>query len=578
MEKKQKFQKKEKFNSAAFFKTKVLWKAKAWQLLIVTSLTTAHALALDANSTNAQITPDTTLGNESSKVTSQEAVETINGGAARGANLFHSFSEFNVKEGSSAYFVNPPGIDNIITRVTGANFSNILGTLGVKGGNANLFFLNPNGIIFGANARLDIGGSFIGSTANNLKFVDGKEFSTTGSQSTALLSISVPIGLGFGTSSGSIRVQGNGLGRRQAFNNPNATENLIDTSVGLQVQPNQTLALVANDLEMEGATLSSVGGRIELGSVAPSSTITLAPVEKGWGLDYDNVQNFQDIKFFQQTIVNSSGIGAGEIYIRGRQVKLAGDSLIEASTLGDLNGGIISITSSDLLELTELSEDTKFVTAIAAQVYPKATGNSGNIIINTGRLFLRDGAQINTTTNGKGSSGSLNVSARDFVELIGTTGNLFSALLNSVNVGATGNSGNLTIDTGKLIVRDGAQIFTGTYGKGSSGSLNVSARDSVELIGRLSNRYGSALSTLVGTGATGNGGNLNLATKKLIIRDGAVISSSTQGQGIAGSLTIKASNSVQLLGKSSSGISSTLSAQTKGFANAGNINIGVVGK
>jgi filamentous hemagglutinin family protein len=65
-------------------------------------------------------------------------------------------------------FANPAEVKNIITRVTDAP-SNINGTLGVLG-NANLFFINPNGIFFGQNARLDLAGTFVGSTANGLKF------------------------------------------------------------------------------------------------------------------------------------------------------------------------------------------------------------------------------------------------------------------------------------------------------------------------------------------------------------------------------------------------------------------------
>jgi filamentous hemagglutinin family protein len=134
-------------------------------------------------------------------------IDQINGGATRGTNLFHSFQEFNVSEGRSAYFTNPAGIENILTRVTGTNPSNILGTLGVSGGNANLFLINPNGIIFGPNARLDVGGSFVASTASSIKFADGTEFSAVNPSAPPLLTISVPIGLQFNGTEGDIVVQ-----------------------------------------------------------------------------------------------------------------------------------------------------------------------------------------------------------------------------------------------------------------------------------------------------------------------------------------------------------------------------------
>ncbi|BAZ15479.1 filamentous hemagglutinin outer membrane protein [Calothrix sp. NIES-4071] len=97
----------------------------------------------------AQIIPDNTLSTEASKLTSNDV---INGGAQRRNNLFHSFTQFNINDGQRVYFANPVGVTNILTRVTGGQASNILGTLGVDG-TANLFLINPSGIYFGKNAR-----------------------------------------------------------------------------------------------------------------------------------------------------------------------------------------------------------------------------------------------------------------------------------------------------------------------------------------------------------------------------------------------------------------------------------------
>ena len=121
------------------------------------------------NTSQAQIIPDQTLGHESSVVTPAVPIkgslaELIEGGAIRNASLFHSFLDFNVGQSQRVYFDNPVGIANILSRVTGNNLSHILGTLGVRGG-ANLFFINPNGILFGSDVQLDIAGSFLASTA-----------------------------------------------------------------------------------------------------------------------------------------------------------------------------------------------------------------------------------------------------------------------------------------------------------------------------------------------------------------------------------------------------------------------------
>src|SRR6476469_1786483 len=148
----------------------------------------------------AQIIPDSSLGAESSRTVPDTInnlpSDRITGGATRGVNLFHSLREFNIREGRGAYFENSSGITNIFTRVTGPNSSNILGTLGVLG-NGNLFFINPKGIIFGPNARLDLRGSFISSTADSIVFNNGFEFSSTNPQTSPLLTVNIPVGLRF---------------------------------------------------------------------------------------------------------------------------------------------------------------------------------------------------------------------------------------------------------------------------------------------------------------------------------------------------------------------------------------------
>ncbi|MEO0984860.1 MAG: filamentous hemagglutinin N-terminal domain-containing protein [Cyanobacteria bacterium J06639_14] len=147
----------------------------------------------------AQIIPDDTLGDEGSIVVDGDAIDRIEGGETRGSNLFHSFEEFNVNTGQQVYFANPVGIENILSRVTGSNVSEIDGLLGVDGA-ANLFLLNPNGIIFGPNARLDISGAFTASTAEMLEFQDGSAFSAVNPEGEPFLTMSVPLGVQFGAS------------------------------------------------------------------------------------------------------------------------------------------------------------------------------------------------------------------------------------------------------------------------------------------------------------------------------------------------------------------------------------------
>src|SRR5919199_1186206 len=203
-----------------------------WHAGLVGLLAISGALSFSRDYTLAQIAPDTTLGADSSVVTPNASVgnlsaERIDGGAVRGANLFHSFQEFNIREGQRVYFTNPAGIENILSRVTGSNASAILGTLGVDGA-ANLFLLNPNGIIFGPKAQLDIAGSFFASTANRLVFNNGFEFSASNPQALPLLTINLRPGLQYGS------------------NHPGTISNAGNLAVG------QNLTLAAGNLDLQG--------------------------------------------------------------------------------------------------------------------------------------------------------------------------------------------------------------------------------------------------------------------------------------------------------------------------------------
>lgn len=520
-----------------------------------------------ASPVTAQIVPDATLPTNSS-VNTEGSNTVITEGTKAGSNLFHSFEQFSVPTGSAAYFNNALDIQNIFSRITGASISNIDGLIRANG-TANLFLLNPNGIIFGSNASLNIGGSFLATTASNISFADNTQFSANSPQTAPLLTISVPIGLEFGSNSGQILVQGAGAVR-------NNSGLLLNREAGLSVQPSATLALVGNGVALEGGILSSEGGRLELGSVDGSSLVGIIPLDKGWALDYSETQSFENIQLSQQAAVDASGVGGGNVQVRGRQIALINGAQIESSTVGSQPGGTLSITASESVELIGRSANNQFSSALGTSVYPGATGDAGSLSIKTGRLSVRDGAQIGSVTSGTGSAGALLINT-DSIELVGTSsdGRFPTSLSTSSRPGATGNGGNLSIKTGRVSIRDGAQIQASTFGPGAAGTLTVEAKDLVELIGTTADgRFPTAIGTSAQRGSTGDGGNLSIKAGQLIIRDGAQIGASTSGTGAAGTLTVEAEDLVDLSGTATgSRRPSALSARTTSSGNAGDLKI-----
>ncbi|MEH2085148.1 two-partner secretion domain-containing protein [Nostoc sp.] len=456
------------------------------------------AITFCGNSAIAQITQDGTLSTNS-QVTSQGNITIIQGGTRVGSNLFHSFEQFSVPTGITAHFQNPTDIQNIISRVTGKSISNIDGILKADG-TANVFLINPNGIIFGNNASLQIGGSFVASTASSLNFADGTKFSATDSRTTPLLTVSVPTGLQFGATAAPIR--------NQSQANPNGARN----PVGIQVQPDKTLALVGGDITLEGGNLTATSGRIELGSVAANSLVSLNPTNQGWVLGYEGVQNFQNIQLIRRT-VNGSEI----------------PSQVDASNR-DGSGGNIQVQGNTV-------ELKGYLVRLRTQVTGVKDG--GDLTINASKLIVRDGAAVSTITRGEGDGGKLTVNASESVEVIGNftdpnTGSITSSGLFSSTVVA-GKAGDITINTRRLRIQDGGQVATDSIasnqnsqlipGTGAGGNLTVNASDSVELIGTSS---GLSSGLFASTNTSGDAGKVTITTGKLIIQDGAEVTVSSQ--------------------------------------------------
>ncbi|MEQ8462110.1 two-partner secretion domain-containing protein [Coleofasciculus sp. E1-EBD-02] len=502
----------------------------------------------------AQITPDATLGNETSVLTpGDNSIDIlIQGGAQRDSHLFHSFEQFNVGDGQRVDFANPGGIETIFTRVTGENSpTNILGTLGVDGA-ANLILLNPNGIVFGENARLDVSGAFRATTADSIIFENGLEFSAANPQTPSpLLTVNVPLGLQFGANPGTIVNQS--VAQRDG------------EVVGLAVQPGQTLSLIGGDVELEGGHLTAPGGKIELGSVFDGE----------WNLNSPQ-SSFSDatsstlgtIQLIEQATVNASGAGGGEILVQGRQVSVRDGSQIQSITLGSQPGANLTINASELVEVVGASPTGFPISSIKTNTI--GTGSGGDLTLNTAQLRVQGQGLVSASTFGGGTGGDLTIRASESVELSGSgfedlqqniilralaTPEQLAALgvppfqvsdieffgggLLAATQGNSSAAGRLTIDTNRLVMRNGAIASTPTGGAGRGGDAVINASESVEI-------SGSAFVTGAFQGTTGDAGNLRLNTQRLSLKNGGLLQTITFGQGDGGSLQVNASESVQM--------------------------------
>ncbi|MFN6453058.1 MAG: S-layer family protein [Nostoc sp. EfeVER01] len=491
----------------------------------------------------AQITPDNTLPNNSI-VTPDGSTFNITGGTQTGSNLFHSFGEFSVPPGGIASFNNALDIQNIIGRVTGGSASQIDGIIRAHG-TANLFLINPNGIIFGQGARLDIGGSFVATTANAIGFGNQGFFSTDNPNTPELLSVN-PSAL--------------------LFNQIEAVS-IQNNSVGLRVPDGNSLLLVGGDINMDGGRLFAFGGRVELGGLAGAGTVGLNGDGNNLSLRFPDSVERSDVFLSNGARVAVIAGDGGSITINARNFEMTGSLLIAGIGRGlgsdNSRAGNIDINATGA---------TNFNTGslIVNQVQPGANGQAGDVSISASTLKVSE-AEVNTNTLGAGKGGNLTIDAQD-VQLI-VRGRLFA----SANLNSTGDAGNLTVKTNTLLVQDGAKIATdtfgvgkggnltiktntllvkngaqvgaGTFGAGKGGNLTVDAQN-VQLIGTSGDGVLSGLFASAQRNSTGDAGNLTIKTNSLLVKNGAQVDASTLGAGKGGNLTID-SQDVQLIDRGS---------------------------
>jgi filamentous hemagglutinin family protein len=514
-------------------------KLVACGIFIASSIHLGCLLAL-CNPALAQISSDGTVP---TNVSQTGNIVEITEGARAGGNLFHSFQEFSVPSGNTVFFNNALDIVNIINRVTGGSVSNIDGLIRANG-SANLILINPNGINFGPNAQLNIGGSFLGSTASSVKFADGVEFSATNPQIRPLLTISVPVGLQFGQNPGAISVQGTG----HNFTVANPIFSPVtrgSDSRGLRVEPGQTLALVGGNISLEGGTLTAEGGRIELGGVA-QGLVKLNSNSGGWTLDYGEVPAFSDIEMRSQALADASGVSGGSIQVQGRNFSVSDGSLVLIQNQGNQPAGAIKVNASESVKVSGSNADGTIRSSLTNETI--GAGKGGDVDISTRQLFVDGGATIVAKTFSLATGGDINIKATESLQIIGTS-SVNSSLTSSI-VAATfgaGDAGNNTVSTGRLTATTGGTVVSATVGTGKGGNLNVNATDSVNIIGIEPNLLIPS-GLFAATFSSGNAGTLTLNTPKLTIQDGGSITTSSFVNGSAGNVLINAPEFIEVKG------------------------------
>lgn len=541
---------------------------------LLQKLVVCSFIVLAGTPAKAQITPDNTLGAESSKITPNvpiggAAADRIDGGATRGSNLFHSFSDFNINDGQRVYFGNPAGIQNILTRVTGGNASNILGTLGVDGG-ANLFLLNPNGIIFGQNARLDLRGSFVGTTANAIGFGEQGFFSATDPNSPPLLTVQ-PSALLY------TQINGGGITNR--------------------AQPQAELGsryFVGGNVTFDGGGAFVAGNRIELGGLAGEGTVGLTGSGNELQLNFP-----QGVPKADVVLQNSAGAFAtngGAIAVQAGNLNLSGNSVIStnlnpgegspSSPAGDVdinatgavtvdgNSGISSVGSKNSLgDSGNVSIDADSIRlSNTSQIYtgseknrgsvrlnatsdltldggsgiqtfgtPTSIGNSGDITVNARNINLSNTSAINSGNIGQGRGGKTTLQATDAIALSsGSTIESSIIPLKSDLINSSA-SGDIEIAARSLTL-DGENIYISSINlsEGSAGDIRITTDDSISL-----NGFAFISSS---TNGQGDGGDIGLTTRSLTLSNGSFIGVPPTGSGNSGNLLVNASDSVTLSG------------------------------
>ncbi|MBI1356639.1 MAG: filamentous hemagglutinin N-terminal domain-containing protein [Acidobacteria bacterium] len=544
---------------------------------------------------HAQIIPDGSIGDVPTvSLDAASATYSIGpeAGEIHGPNLFHSFSVFNLSTGQTANFLGPQGIENILARITGSQQSQIDGTIRSDIEGVNLFLINPHGILFQSNARLDIGGSFYAGAADSVSFgkENGQFFADPSRTSTFAETPPEAFGFFDQREGGTIEVSGSRLA----------------------VRDSQSLALAGRAIRVSGAGA---------GLFAPNGSIRLTAQSGSGEVAFSGPPAAASDNPEALVTVDAARIeapGSGQIYVRAGRFVLEGEAVVSANAQGPRGGGMVDLAAGDSIELDGgLIQSDSAAEAAGGDIHLAAgrielKGGAqvrvvscetcrglGDISVQAGsRLDLSEGARIYGTARGDGDGGRITIDAPGAAVTL--TGDV-TGIVNDTVRGGSAKAGSIAIDANSLKVADGAtvQVVSNSAlaaddgypldGGLAGGGVTIRVADSIELVGEsalilaqtLGSRPGgdvrieatdlrlaggSAINLRSGPDvdgvATGSAGNLEIDVARLEMlgkadtEDGprlptdppTLIATSTLGSGDAGDITINAGESVRVEG------------------------------
>ncbi|MCP4702636.1 MAG: filamentous hemagglutinin N-terminal domain-containing protein, partial [Gammaproteobacteria bacterium] len=390
---------------------------------------------LSSTAPQAEIVPDGIFSGSSEALAGPDFRITAAMGLQMGGNLFHSFESFSVQRDETATFTGSESVTNIISRVTGKTPSFIDGRIVSEIPDADVYLLNPGGIVFGEHATLDVQGSFYLSSADTVYLGASGHFDARAPEH-SVLTTAPPVRFGF-------------LSERPA--------NIDIRGSRLQVPAGKTLSITGGNLLIENSALRAPGGSVELASLASEGEMGLASphmikAEKSGTVTLSQTQE-ADTKTAN---IDASGAGGGRVFIQAGRFLSQGGLIVSAIMAGDgdsSEAGQVAITATQEIRL----QNAGISVASAAD----AGKNAGDIRLQTGRLTLEDGGFLNGGALGSGRGGDISVTANQGVFLSGES--LITAGIGNRATASSGDGGDIYIKTPRLEIKDFSAVQTGAF-------------------------------------------------------------------------------------------------------------------